>query len=98
MGALGAMGMADSVSEGYASLSQAMTWHLRNNHYPPVPLEMVDVCIEVIKHVNAEQHDTDWDMTVPLPEGVLWRHQTEAPLWAIVEAHHLEAFIEMGDE
>lgn len=98
MGTLGAMGMANSVSEGYATLSQAMTWHLQCNHYPPVPSFMVDVCIQVINYINAEQHDADWDMTVPLPEGVLWRNETEAPIWAIVDAHHLESFIEMGDE
>ena len=64
--------------------------HLQSNHYPPVPKTMVQPCIEAIDAVNDARL---WDLDIPLPEGVLWKGLTSAPAHAIIEAHHLQAWI-----
>jgi len=64
--------------------------HLSANHYPPVPAIMVPTCIEAIDAVNDAGL---WDLEIPLPEGVLWRGLTTAPAHAIIEAHHLNAWL-----
>jgi hypothetical protein len=50
---------------------------------------MVDACIEAIEACNED----DAYRMVTLPEGVSWRNQQDAPAWAIVEGHHLEAWV-----
>ena len=64
--------------------------HLSANHYPPVPAIMVQPCVEAIDAVNDAGL---WDLEIPLPEGVSWRGLTTAPAHAIIEAHHLDAWI-----
>jgi hypothetical protein len=38
------------------------------------------------------------DRHIELPEGVLWRGETYAPAWAIIESHHLESWCTESDE
>jgi len=64
--------------------------HLKSNHYPPVPKTMVAPCVEAIDAVNDAGL---WDLEIPLPEGVLYKNLTTAPAWAIIEQHHLDAWI-----
>jgi hypothetical protein len=64
--------------------------HLSANHYPPVPAYMVQPCIEAIDAVNDAGLS---DLEIPLPEGVSWRGLTTAPAWAIIEQHHLDAWL-----
>ena len=64
--------------------------HLSANHYPPVPAFMVQPCVEAIDAVNDAGL---WDLEIPLPEGVSWRGLTTAPAHAIIEQHHLDAWI-----
>lgn len=72
-----------------ADLDTALVWHLRSNHYPPVPLSMLSVCKQAIELAN----DGEYDELIDLPEGTYWRGQEQAPVWAIVDGHHLDAFI-----
>ena len=64
--------------------------HLKSNHYPPVPDIMIAPCIEAIDAVNDAGL---WNLDIPLPEGVLWKGLTSAPAHAIIESHHLDAWI-----
>ncbi|NDB54178.1 MAG: hypothetical protein EB025_08945 [Chitinophagaceae bacterium] len=64
--------------------------HLSANHYPPVPAIMVQPCVEAIDAVNDAGL---WDLEIPLPEGVSWRGLTTAPAHAIIEQHHLDAWL-----
>jgi len=64
--------------------------HLKSNHYPPVPEFMVKPCIEAIDAVNDLGL---WELEIPLPEGVLYKGMADAPAWAIIEQHHLDAWI-----
>jgi hypothetical protein len=76
-----------------AGLERALSWHLRHNHYPPVPADMIPVCAAAIDAALAE----DYNAEIDLPEGTSYKGRTTAPVWAIVDAHHLGAFIEAAD-
>ena len=65
--------------------------HLSAHHYPPVPATMVQPCIEAIDAVNDAGL---WDLEIPLPEGVFYKDNlTTAPAHAIIDQHHLNAWI-----
>jgi hypothetical protein len=70
-------------------LDTALAWHLRYNHYPPVPSMMLDCCKLAIRAIQEE----DWDREIELPKGVSYKGHATAPARAIVEQHHLESFI-----
>lgn len=93
MGALGAWGMSEAVNEGTVTLRQAISWHLSGNHYPPVPLEMVQVCLDAIALANNGEYDAE----VTLPEKTLWRGHGSAPVSAIVDGFHLDAFLDQEE-
>jgi hypothetical protein len=64
--------------------------HLVSNHYPPVPKIMVQACVEAIDAVNDAGL---WDLEIPMPEGVTYKGLTTAPASAIIEQHHLHAWL-----
>lgn len=74
-------------------LEVAIGYHLQGNHYPPVPLSMVEPCIEAIDAF----YDEDYNREIALPEGISWRGQVTAPASAIVDAHHLNAWLPEED-
>ena len=71
------------------SLEDSIAIHLSANHYPPVPRSMVQPCIDAID----AYHDEDYSRLISLPDPITWRGETEAPAHAIVEAHHLDAWL-----
>ena len=75
------------------SLEDSIAIHLSANHYPPVPRSMVQPCIDAID----AYHDEDYNRKIQLPEGITWRDMTKAPACAIVEAHHLDAWLPQYD-
>jgi len=70
-------------------LSTAISIHLSANHYPPVPQSMVLPCIEAIE----AYHDDETDREIKMPEGVSYKGLDTAPAWAVIEQHHLEAWL-----
>jgi hypothetical protein len=86
MGSVTAIGLADSVLD----LETQIGYHLQGNHYPPVPLSMVQPCIEAID----AYYDEDYNRYIAMPEGVFYKGMSHAPASAIVEQHHLEWFIQ----
>lgn len=89
MGSNFATELADSDLFPELDLETAIGIHLQSNHYPPVPLSMVEPCIEALDAYYEE----DFDRAIEMPEGVSYRGQTHAPAWAIVQQHHLEAWL-----
>ena len=81
--------LAHDLAENVLDIRQSIAIQLRSNHYPPVPLSMVEPCIEAIYACS----DEDYDKEIPLPEGVTWRGKDTAPAQAIVEGHHLHAWL-----
>ena len=70
--------------------STALLWHLQSNHFPPLPAGLVTVALRVVD--LAVDHD-NWQVEVD-PEGwAEYQGRETAPVWAIVEAWHLDAFI-----
>jgi hypothetical protein len=70
-------------------LDVALGYHLQGNHYPPVPLSMVQPCIEAID----AYYDEDYNKLIEMPQGVSYKGDSHAPAWAIIEQHHLDAWL-----
>lgn len=87
MGRMQAVEMANTAG---LSLEEQLEWHLRGNHFPPVPKTMVPICRDVISHLNE---GGDINAHFKLPDNSTWRGESSAPAWAIVEGHHLESWI-----
>ena len=94
MGSVTAIGLADSVLD----LETQILYHLKGNHYPPVPAEMVQPCIEAIDAFYEEDFNRMIDMPMVGDFQILYNNSTQAPAWAIVEQHHLEWFIDPEEE
>ena len=74
-------------------LETSIAIHLQANHYPPVPTSMVEPCIDAID----AYYDEDYNRLITLPAPITWRDQNTAPASAIVEAHHLDAWLPQYD-
>jgi len=74
-------------------LETAIGYHLQGNHYPPVPLSMVQPCIDAID----AYYDEDYNKMIEMPEGVSYKGDSYAPAWAIIEQHHLDAWLPESD-
>ena len=85
MGSVTALGIQDSVLD----LETQLAYHLQGNHYPPVPLSMVQPCIDAIDAYYEE----DYERFIAMPEGVFYKGMSHAPARAIVEQHHLEFWL-----
>jgi len=80
---------ATDLAEGDLDLSTAIEIHLTSNHYPPVPRSMVTPCVDAL----MAYWDDETDREIPMPEGVSYKGKDTAPAWAIIEQHHLEAWL-----
>ena len=85
--------LATELAEMDMDLAQSIRIQLTANHYPPVPVSMVEPCIEAIDKCN----DGDSGALIDLPHGILWKGEPQAPAYAIVEAHHLDPWIQYID-
>ena len=91
MGHNTALDLAENID---ISLEQAIGYHLQGNHYPPVPLSMVQPCIEAID----AYHDFQPMREIDMPEGVFYKGRTTAPAYAIIEQHHLDAWLPQDED
>jgi hypothetical protein len=94
MGSVTAIGLADSVLD----LETQLLYHLKGNHYPPVPAEMVQPCIDAIDAYYDEDYDRLIDMPMVGNFQILYRGETQAPAHAIVDQHHLSWFIQSAED
>jgi hypothetical protein len=85
------------------SLDRKVAWHLQGNHYPPIPLVMVEPCVEAIGLARLGYYTAE--VKLPSVEGkdgkpfqITWQGQDTAPVSAIVESHHLDGFIQDGED
>jgi hypothetical protein len=81
--------LAYDLANGELDLSTAIEIHLTSNHYPPVPKSMVLPCIEALEAYWEDETDRE----IQMPEGVTYLGKDTAPAWAIIEQHHLEAWL-----
>ena len=81
------------------TMRDSIAIQLQNNHYPPVPLTMIEPCIEAIEAINEMEYDKLIKLPIDgldrngEPFQITWRGQDHAPAWAIVEGHHLDAWL-----
>jgi hypothetical protein len=94
MGSVTAIGLADSVLD----LETQLLYHLKGNHYPPVPAEMVQPCVDAIDAYYDEDYDRMIDMPMVGDFQILYRGETQAPAHAIVDQHHLSWFIQSAED
>jgi hypothetical protein len=94
MGSITALGIKDEVLD----LETQLAYHLKGNHYPPVPVEMVKPCIEAIDAYYDEDYGRMIEMPMVGDFQILYKGMTHAPARAIVEQHHLEWFIDPVDD
>jgi hypothetical protein len=85
---------AEGITETDLSLADQIRWHLTGNHFPPIPVSMIPVCIAALDAANEE----DWDRMISLPEGVGYKGLTAAPAHAIIEQHHLDPWLSQDDD
>jgi hypothetical protein len=83
------MGYNTALDLAELDLEQGIAYHLQGNHYPPVPLSMVQPCIDAID----AYYDEDFDRQIAMPEGVSYRGLDTAPASAIIDQHHLDAWL-----
>jgi hypothetical protein len=74
------------------TLELQIQMHLTSNHYPPVPLSMVKPCIDAIDAYWEEDSNRQIDLN-----GNIWKGQPTAPAWAIIDGHHLDAWVDQWD-
>ena len=89
MGSVTALGLQDTVLD----LETQILYHLKGNHYPPVPAEMVAPCIEAIDAYYDEDYDRMIDMPMVGDFQILYRGETQAPARAIIDQHHLQFWL-----
>ena len=94
MGSVTAIGLADTTLD----LETQLLYHLQGNHYPPVPKEMVQPCIDAIDAYYDEDYSRMIDMPMIGDFQITYKGSKQAPASAIVSQHHLEWFINPADE
>jgi hypothetical protein len=93
MGAVTALGIQDTVLD----LETQILYHLKSNHYPPVPSEMVQPCIDAIDAYYEEDYQRMIDMPKVGDFQITYRGSTQAPASAIIEQHHLSFWLPEED-
>ena len=94
MGSMHAVEMSGAVKDGQVNLTQALTWHLQSNHYPPIPVSMVRPCILAIRACESG----DDDRQIGLPKGISYRGESKAPACEFVRNYHLDSFLSQEEE
>lgn len=84
----------DEILEEVNDYWRLVAYHLQNNLHPPVPLNMVETCIEAITMAD----NGAWDRLITLPEGTKYRGEDTATVETIVESHYLQDFIKSARE
>ena len=85
------MGYQSAVSmREQVRLDVALEWHLRYNHYPPLPSALIPVCKRAIDHAVKGE----WDARLRLPQGLDFRNRRTMTVDECVESCHLRAFLE----
>ena len=88
MGSRTAMELASTVRDEL-SLYVALKNHLIGNHFPPLPISLIQPCTDAIDACNTG----DYDKQIGLPPDFTYRDSHYAPANEVVEFCHLEWFL-----
>lgn len=64
--------------------------HLQTRFEKPIPLAMIDPCLEAIERAN----NGEWDSMIKLPDGNLYKGEPEASVRVLVDSHALHQWVE----
>lgn len=70
---MGSLAAYDMVEQG-VDIDVALSWHLRSNHYPPVPSFMIPLAKAAIEAFN----DGEPDRVLELPQGCTTHREVHA--------------------
>jgi len=91
MGNLAAMDMVEQNGVN----DQTLSWHLKGNHYPPLPDAILPLAKRAIKKANMGE----WDANISLRgTEISWRGKKSVPVSECIEAWHLYCFLNQNDE
>lgn len=71
MGTTVSAGYASAVEDGLCDLSVALQGHLVSNHWPPHSPRLIPFAVEAVARAAAG----DWDVDIPLPDGIALEHR-----------------------
>lgn len=94
MGRLQAEEFRQAVHVGEISEHAALSWHLRNNHYPPLPHEMVEVAedaLRIVRILNDEPRQ--WEREIRLPDGMKFKNKNTMTVMEVFDEFHLDSFV-----
>lgn len=92
---MGSMTATEIAGTDSLTMEQQIAWHLQGNHYPPVPVSMVQACIEAIDAYWEDDLDRHIDLPTDgvdrngEPFQITWRGESWAPAREIIINHHL---------
>lgn len=95
---MGSMTATEIAGTDSLTMEQQIAWHLQGNHYPPVPVSMVQACIEAIDAYWEDDLDRHIDLPTDgvdrngEPFQITWRGESWAPAREIIINHHLDAW------
>lgn len=90
---MGRMSLLSMLEE--TDLDTALSWHLKSNHYPPLP----DCVKKLAKEAIDKANEGEWDAKISLEgTGISWRGQKEVPVSACIEGWHLHDFLNNDEE
>ncbi|NDB60153.1 hypothetical protein EB001_17140 [bacterium] len=90
---------AEDLASSGLDIEGAIIMHLQGNHYPPVPAEMAQACIDAITCYN-DRESLDTEISLPEIDGfqVTYKGSITAPAWSIIQQHHLDPWLIEDDE
>lgn len=91
MGYTQAAGFAEAVTDGLVSLDGALRYHLFTNHYPPLPLETLELSKQALELAAQDE----WEAKVDLGESGISHRKfgTQVPAIVLIKSWHLGHFI-----
>ncbi len=95
MGTTLSLDLVNFVSNEVLALETAVRVQLQTNHYPPIPVFFVPVCLQAIEFANQGKYDEALD----LPEGVTdaVTGGTQTTVSKIITWAHLDFFVTPED-
>jgi len=89
MGNMQAMDMADAINKKWIDLGTALHWHLRYNHYPPLPVALIETAKTAIERAN----EGDFDSQIELPQDISFRGRSKMSVYDAVEYMRLNTYV-----
>jgi hypothetical protein len=92
------MGRMQALEVGHYAdnLDQALRWHLRSNHYPPITLALLPVAkkaIEIANEAIAMDDEDLWQTMIYVPTA-----DKKLSVSKIIEGMHLDSFLDAVQE